>query len=156
MKNADELITRAESAYFVKTMEAARIPVQPLRYVCRVEEHDQKECVVLRNLYRVLAVYSLLADGNLRWLVRWPKRIRLEKSALQAMYELEAMSGPEMRDKLIEAVRLTGAEEEIAELMSAPVEEIKEMVIRQLKVALGLSIGKNQSLGCATDHGRPS
>ena len=69
--NEEDILTRVTAAY-LKT-EVAEWPNHRLS---TVEEIDGKRYAVLRNAYRVLAVYHVHEDGNFEDLEDWPKSIR--------------------------------------------------------------------------------
>jgi hypothetical protein len=69
----DELYRRALIAYFRYSAEPS--PDQPAESCSGVEVHDGSQYVVLRNGHRLLSVYRVRNDGQLKRLKRWPGSI---------------------------------------------------------------------------------
>ena len=73
----EELGRRALSAYFRYPASDATTPVpqQPSEAVSGFETVGNRHYAVLRNSYRLLAVFRVRPDGTLKRLRRWPAEL---------------------------------------------------------------------------------
>jgi len=76
---AEELIARAERAYFVAARKLDQRSDQPSRTDSSLQKYKGKQYIVLRNVRGVVAVYRVRTDGILKRLVRWPEQIEQVK-----------------------------------------------------------------------------
>lgn len=76
----DALIARAYRAYFAACRRQGAIANQPALSMCRLEELNGRQYVVLCNSHITLAVYRVRrVDGVLRQMTRWPKELNWER-----------------------------------------------------------------------------
>lgn len=78
MASENDLLSRAFTAYFRKSVRDNLVAMQPSNG-SSVESIGNRSYVVLRNINGILAVYRVRSsDGILKGLNRWPKQLEQE------------------------------------------------------------------------------